>query len=210
VCDTGDLNGNRAPESFSKLLLERCRDCGDSEDHKNAFLHFATRILPAVNASQTRFDKRKCSESLSECFSCTDEAFGILLVVNYEARWRSQHTPAARNPSGTRRQQSELWEDGKHASATERSRRGVSWQGQGLMKFNELSEIVKKQRGVMEEMPGASVNEAEWDLMAWCRSETGMSQLASSRDNEDSGVNTKNIAGEDEVEPVGECDTFEI
>jgi hypothetical protein len=167
VCDTGDLNGNRAPESFSKLLLERHRDYGDSEDHKNAFRCFATRILPAVNASQTRFDKRKHSESLSECFSYTDEAFGILLVVNYyEARWRSQHNAVARNPSGTRQQQSELWEDGKCTSATEGSRRGVSWQGQGLMKFNELSEMVKKQRGVMEEIPGASVNEAEWDLMA--------------------------------------------
>jgi hypothetical protein len=37
-----------------------------------------------------------------------------------------------------------------------------------------------------------------------------MSQLASSRDNEDTGVNTNDTAGEDEVEPVGECDIFEI
>ncbi len=77
------------------------------------------------------------------------------------------------------------------------------------MKFNELSEMVKKQRGVMEETTGASVNEPEWDLMAWCRSEAGMSPLASGRDNEDSGVETNDMAGEDEVEPAGECEPFE-
>jgi len=203
---TGDLNGDRVPESFSKLLLERYRDYGDSEGHKNAFRYFATRILPAVNASQTRFDKRKFSESLSECFSYTDEAFGILLVVNYEARWRSQHNSVVRNPSGTRRQQAETWEDGKYTSTTEGSRRGVSWQGQGLMKFNELSELVKRQRG---DQPRAE-NEVEWDLKAWCRSEAGMSQLTFGRDNEEGGMINNDIPVEDEVEPVGECDIFEI
>ena len=41
-------------------------------------------MLPAVNASQTSFDKRKYSECLSKCFSYTDEAFGILLVDKEE------------------------------------------------------------------------------------------------------------------------------
>jgi hypothetical protein len=87
---------------------------------------FATRILPVAIASQTRFDKRKCSESLLDCFSHTDEGFGLFLVANcHETRWHSQHNTAVRNPSGTR-QQLELWKEGKHTSATEGSEQGVS------------------------------------------------------------------------------------
>jgi hypothetical protein len=194
------------PKSFSKLLLEKYRDYGDSEEHRNAFRYFATRILPAVNASQTRFDKRKYSEALSSCFSYTDEAFGILLVMNYEARWRSQHNAVVCKPSGTRQEQKDMWEDGRYTSTTEGSRRGVSWQGQGLLKFNELSEMVKRQRGVDKELTG-SENEVEQDLTAWCRLEAGMSQLASGHDTENgSGV----IINDIDEEALGECDIFEI
>jgi hypothetical protein len=69
------------PEDFSTLLLEKYRNYGDSLNHRNAFRYFATRILPAVNASQTRFDNRKYTEALSKCFNYTDEAFGILMVI---------------------------------------------------------------------------------------------------------------------------------
>jgi DNA primase len=197
------------PESFSRLLLERYRDYGDSEEHKNSFRYFATRILPAVNASQTKFDKRKYSETLSDCFSYTDEAFGILLVMNYEARWQSQHTAIVVNPSGTKQEQSEMWKDGRYTSTTEGSRRGVSWQGQGLVKFNELSQMVKQQRGVDKDL-AREENEVEQDLMAWCRTEAGMSPLPSSHGNENAGVIPNDMAEEDEVEAMGECDIFEI
>ena len=46
---TGRLRGGRAPEKFSRLLLER-KDLnfGDSEDHKNDFWYSAARVLTAV------------------------------------------------------------------------------------------------------------------------------------------------------------------
>jgi hypothetical protein len=50
----GNAHGN-----FSKLLLEKYINYGNSESHKNAFQYFASIILPAVNASITKFDKRK-------------------------------------------------------------------------------------------------------------------------------------------------------
>ena len=84
---TGDLKNDRVPQDFSKLLLEKYREYRESEDHKRAFQYFATRILPAVNAGITnKYDKRKYKETLSSCFSYTDEAFGLLLLVNYEDR----------------------------------------------------------------------------------------------------------------------------
>jgi hypothetical protein len=50
----GDLNKGCVPRGFSQLLLEKRRDCGNSE---NAFQHFATRTLLAVNAGLTKFDR---------------------------------------------------------------------------------------------------------------------------------------------------------
>jgi hypothetical protein len=79
------------PENFSKLLLERYRNYGDSEIHKRVFQYFVTRILPAVNAKSTRFQWQKYTDLLADVFSYTDEAFGLLLVVNYEVRWTTQH-----------------------------------------------------------------------------------------------------------------------
>jgi hypothetical protein len=196
-------------EHFSKLLLEKHRNYEESEDHKKAFRCFATRILPVVNASQTRFDKRNCSESLSDCFSYTDEAFGLLLVVNYERRWRSQHNAVVENPTGTKKEQSEKWKDAKHTSTTEGSRQGVSWQGQGLMKFNELSGMVKQQREVCKETTGTD-NKVDLDLTAWCQSEPKMSKLANGGGDESNLVVPNETAGEDEVKAVGECDIFEI
>ena len=81
--------GRKVPEHFNKLLLEKRRNCEESEERRKALQCFATRTLPAVSASQTRVDKRKCSESLSDCFSHADEALGLLLVVNCERQWRS-------------------------------------------------------------------------------------------------------------------------
>jgi hypothetical protein len=103
---SGDLKEDRVPEDFSKLLLETHRDYDNSETHKNAFQQFATQILPAVNFSHTKCDKQKHKESLSECFSCTDEAFRTLLVVNYENRWQSQHAAERRVPGGMRQERS--------------------------------------------------------------------------------------------------------
>ena len=62
---TGDLKKDCVPQNFSKLLLEKYREYGGSEDHKKAFQYFATRILPAVNAGITKYDKRKYNETLS-------------------------------------------------------------------------------------------------------------------------------------------------
>jgi hypothetical protein len=53
LCAAGDLKAGRVPENFSTLLLEKYRNYEDSEDHKNAFRYFATRILPAVNTGVT-------------------------------------------------------------------------------------------------------------------------------------------------------------
>jgi hypothetical protein len=201
---SGDLKSERVPKDFSALLLERHRNCGDSVRHKTAFQYFATRILPAVNASLTKYDRRKYKENLSECFSYTDEAFGILLVVNYETRWNSQHAAEMSLPGGTSQERSDKWEDAKYTSSSEGARRGVSWPREGLVKFNELSQMVKRQREVEGE---ESMVEAE--LLAWCRKEAKMPELATSSNNQSSGGD-HGEEEEEEVEAWGECGIFEV
>jgi hypothetical protein len=195
------------PQDFSKLLLEKYRNYADSGNHKNAFRYFATRILPAVNAGMTKFDRRKYKESLSECFSYTDEAFGILLVVNYENRWRSQHTADMSLPGGTGKERSKLWKDARYTSATEGARRGASWPKEGLLKFNELSAMVKLQRDEDNVASGESM--VEKDLMTWCRAEAGLPQLVDGA-GEASQVVHNEVDGDDEVEAMGECSIFEL
>jgi hypothetical protein len=102
-----------------------------------------------------------------------EEAFGLLLV-NYEKRWQSQHTAELNLPSGKSKEWSKQWENAKCTSATDSARRGVSWSRAGLVKFNELLEMVKKPREADE----AAENKAEAELMAWCRAEAGMPELA--------------------------------
>lgn len=203
-----DLKTETVPEQFSKLLLETYRNYGDSERHRSAFRYFATRILPAVNASHTKFDKRKFTDPLSEVFTYTDEAFGLLLVVNYEDRWISQHAAALGNPGATRRDILAKWVDARYTSATEGSRRGVSWTKEGLLKFNELSEMVKRQRAAV--VGDEAENGVETDLTMWCRAQAGMTILSVNGGLTVDGATSSEVEEEDEVEAVGECDIIQL
>ena len=197
------------PEDFGKLLVEKCRNHGDSETHRNVFRCFATRILPAVNAGLAKFDRRKCKESLSKCFSCTNEAFGILLVINCENGWQSQHAADVRLPGQTGEERSKHWDDARHTSATEGARRGASWSRNGLLKFNELSATVKEQRD--EDNMAGTGNMVEADLMGWCREEAGVPQLADAAGDDGSDlIPTEADKEDEEVEATGECDVHQV
>ena len=201
---TGDLKKDRVPEDFRNLLLEKYREYGKSKEHERAFRYFATRILPAVNAGITKFDKRRYKETLSSCFSYTDEAFGLLLLVNYEDRWRSQHEAEQLLPGGTNKERSQRWEDARYTSTTEGARRGSSWPREGLVKFNQLSAMVKNQR----EKAMETEEDVEEDLMDWCRMEDGLKAVAPTGGDQ---IATDQItAEEDEVEAWGECSLTEV
>jgi hypothetical protein len=74
------------PINFANLILDQYRDFGASiKDHQEAFVYFTNRILPCVNASITKFERLKYQKTMPECFSYTNEAFALLMVVNYEA-----------------------------------------------------------------------------------------------------------------------------
>jgi hypothetical protein len=191
------------PENFSTLLLKDYRNYGDSVEHKNAFQYFAKRILPAVNTSHTKYDKRKYTKTISESFTYTDEAFALMLVVNYEGRWVSQYTAAEKYGGGRlQKDQSQYWVNARYTSSNEGSRRGVSWSKEGLRRFNSLAEKVKAQRDQLR--TGTMVEE---NLRSWFREETGMTVL-----NKEGEETLENEVGEDEeeVEALGECGIFSL
>jgi hypothetical protein len=103
------------PPNFSTLLLEKYRNYGESVQHRTAFQYFVGQILPAVNTSVTKYDKLKYSKTTTEHFTYTDEAFALMLVVNYEARWVSQYDAAVRLGTGGKimKDQSRHWVDAK-------------------------------------------------------------------------------------------------
>ena len=203
----GDLKKDRVPQDFSKLLLEKYREYGGSEDHKKILQYFASRILLEVNAGITKYDKRKYNEALSSCFSYTDEAFRLLLLVNYENRWRSQHEAEQVLLGGTSKERSQRWEDARYTSATEEVWRGSSWPRDRLVKFNELSATVKGQREAAIETE-EDTNMVEEDLMDWCRTEDDLDAMAA--------TGGERIAAdpitpkEDEVEAWGGCSLTEM
>ncbi len=169
----------------------------------------ASRMRPAVNAGRTRGDRRKDKESRSKCVSDTDEGFGIWLVINYENGGRSQHAADMRLPGQTGKERSKYWDDARFTSATEGARRGASWSRDGLLKFNELSAMVKVQRD-NDNMAGTD-NMVEADLMGWCREEAGMPQLADTVGNDGSDlIPTEVDEEEEEVEATGECDIYQV
>jgi hypothetical protein len=198
-----DLKGDLVPDNFANLVVEKYRGYGLSEGHHKAFRYFATRILPSVNASFTKFERLRVKKTISECFSYTDEAFALLMVLNYEPRWLSQHKAKVEHPNRSRRTREQLWKDARFTSSTEGNRRGQSWTKEGLLRFNNLCTMVKAQREVEE--TGDTV---EKDLRDWCREEAGMTPLG--KTTEMVAPDPQDEEDEEEVEAMGECDIYQV
>ncbi|CAJ1931309.1 unnamed protein product [Cylindrotheca closterium] len=56
-----------------------------------SFHYLVKRIMPSINCTNTKFDVRKQEETISNIFTVSDKAFALVLLENYESRWRKQH-----------------------------------------------------------------------------------------------------------------------
>ena len=142
---------------------------------------------------------------ISESLSYTDEAFAILLVINYEERWRSQHELGDENLTETRNHRKKDWTDAAYTSATEGSRRGISWSKAGLKKFNDLCLMVRDQRA--NARTGGKV---ETDLRVWCRSVAAMPPFEQQGERNSDNDIQEDGEEEEEVETFGEGNIFEV
>ena len=46
------------------------------------FHYYINRIMAAINPTCSKFSQRKCRDLISEIYSITDEAFGLLVIYN--------------------------------------------------------------------------------------------------------------------------------
>ena len=129
---TDDLSEDKVPVDLCRLLTEKHRDHHESDPHQQAWTCFARRILPSVNACNAKCERRKHNELLSECFSYTDEAFALLMLINCEPRWRSQHAAKLQFPDAANKEREVKWKDARCTSSTDGTRRGQSWKKEGI------------------------------------------------------------------------------
>ena len=107
---------------------------------------FVNNILFCINFGLTERLSKQVKEVgyfdfISKVYSTSDEAFAILMVLNYEDRWRNQILHPA-----DRKQQKE---DPMYACKWTSSDTGfckLTWKSEGIDKYNELLEKVDKLR----------------------------------------------------------------
>lgn len=145
-----DLNtGDIVPDDFAKKLEEHYRDYYDMDgnliegrqENLDAFFYFVDRILSSVNAEFTKFgpDKRKRRRTafLRQVFTPSDEAFGLLLVENYESRWRAQ--AADGQIKGEWRKEKKY--QAKYTSSNH-GLKNVTWDEAGIESYNKKLEMI--------------------------------------------------------------------
>ena len=141
TCKVALRNGH-VPRNFVPTLLRsyrKHRETGNVED-KKAFYYFVSRILSQVNPKQTRFEKDKGRKVLSNMFTVTDEAFAIMVVENYDQRWRKQHV----EPDKKKWHSDEM--NAKYTSSRNGKRKNT-WTKEGMQRYHEWCAIVAARRG---------------------------------------------------------------
>eukprot|EP00980_Cylindrotheca_fusiformis_P005094 scaffold1082_cov79-Cylindrotheca_fusiformis.AAC.2 len=171
-----DLENDKVPDDFAHTLLNEYRGC--SEKAQDAFIYFASRILPAINPKVTMYKSKQDTFLLSDCFTITDEALGVMLIDNYWERWERQFD----NPDKKHEWKTSPYFRAKYTSAT-KGQRDDSWGKTGMEEFYKWCNKIKKLR--METATGA---ELEDDIMHYFSS------------NAASGNNNKNATDDNQAE----------
>jgi hypothetical protein len=197
------MKEGRVPKKFGKLLVDSYRNEDMTEQEFDVFGYFATRILVNVNAINTKYEKLKYTKLLSECFTYTDEAFALLVLINYEERWRSQYSNLVRFPDVSSGERKNRTFQASYTSATEGSRRGQSWSKEGLEKFNYLCHMIRRKRD--HEISGQRM---EVQLRHRCRQEGNLPKFVEEGD-EMNEIDEENIE-EDDLNVHVEGDLFGI
>ena len=163
---TGDWIEGVVPggEDFLEILLDDYGKYIDSdgnliegrEDSYKAYLFHVDRILPSVNADITRYHgDARCQISMSATFKITDEAFALLMVVNYFERWvklADDEKPKSKKKKQGKNQETEVEKrkrqrelKGKYTSSSNGCVHG-GWDQKGITHYNELSKMIKDLR----------------------------------------------------------------
>ena len=122
-------------------LLVSSINTGDMVRKKDEFYYFVTRILQAINPGAD-FKRLMKTKLISDIFSVTDEAFGLIILHNEYHVWVSQQEEGytGRN-DGTKLKK--RYTDGK-------SGKREAWDSEGRCVFNDLCREVHQLREIPE------------------------------------------------------------
>ena len=140
---------NKVPESFPGTIMVSLKpdsenwhlhkDYRQSEEPTPEFKYFVERILPAIQPPRIKFNDRKGKKKLSEIYTVTDEAFGLIILLNELRCWEEcAESKEASNRYGRKR-----FCDG-------RSGNKKGWKNRGLTIYNRLCKNVQRRRQMKE------------------------------------------------------------
>ena len=133
------------PENFPVSLFGNYRQYGlDNEDKEEIsnFEFFVDNILYMVNCRVTKWRTHGSKELLSQCFTVSDEAFGLLMAENYVEIWEKQL-----NENDKLKWRKEIGEP-KYSSSNrgQRCSDEMSWKTEGIRRYYELCHMVSERR----------------------------------------------------------------
>ena len=99
------------------------------------FKYFMERIMPAIRATNNEFKKLKGVKPLSDHFTVSDEAFGLVMLLNELKIWEDKAT----EPKGDNKYYRKLFVDGHSGN-----RQG--WSNKGLNTYNRLCFEIEERR----------------------------------------------------------------
>lgn len=170
-CKSEDWVEGKVPEDFVKNLFKYYRDYLDEkgkvisgrEKHLQAWIYFVGRILPSVNSEINDYSAvpRK-TKLLRNCFTSSDEAFALVMVLNYVESWirkikaKESKIQAARMGDDEQAGQSDGEETPAHLmpkewfharwTGSQDGNKLSGWDEEGIEEFNKHADKINKLR----------------------------------------------------------------
>ena len=122
-----------------KFLDDTYRQYG--EDGIEEYMYFVEHLLERVNPTRTKFGSAKTVETISSCFTTSDEAFALMVLDNELHVWDAQHEKT-RNNKGMKGSQLRM----KKKYCTGHSKDKCGWAQKGVDYYNILHMEIEKLR----------------------------------------------------------------
>ena len=104
--------------------------------NNDEFKYYRSRILAAINPTYSKFSQQKCRDLLSDIYSVTDKAFGLLVIYNKHQVWKDQEEMKRQGNKGKT-----IKKRKRFCSGNSRNRKG--WSDTGMKLFSSLCRQVE-------------------------------------------------------------------
>ena len=135
---TVGLSNNTEKRTLLHPMYRRYKDADTNDEGFQEFLYFLG-LLAKVNAQRTKFKTLKSNKLISEIFTPSDEAFGLLVIENEHDGWEEQYRKKKQGLKGK-----DLFIKKKFCDGRSGNKDG--WTSTGLLLYRQLVEEVTIRR----------------------------------------------------------------